>query len=100
MNKLIHYCSDNVKDVYRERGPFMYKKHEMLDRRSEKSLQSKGIKEVEPRTYYLGQWNTRGKKEGRGVLIKDGSIYEGFWKDNLENGVGRFINQQGDVYQG
>lgn len=72
----------------------------MLDRRTEKELTFKGLVETEPRTYYLGQWNRSNKREGRGVLIKDGSIYEGFWKNNLENGVGRFINQQGDVYQG
>ena len=92
MKQLITYCSENVQQVYQSRGPFKYKKHEMMDTRSEKDLKLENLKEVEPNTYYLGQTNSIGQKEGRGVLIKEGSIYEGFWKNGVENGVGRFIN--------
>jgi hypothetical protein len=31
---------------------------------------------------------------------KDGSIYEGYWKNNLAHGYGRLIHTDGDVYIG
>jgi hypothetical protein len=40
-------------------------------------------------------------KEGRGVQIwKDGSCYEGMWKDDATNGLGRLIHADGDIYEG
>ncbi len=30
----------------------------------------------------------------------DGSIYEGYWKDNMAHGNGRLIHSDGDVYEG
>lgn len=64
-----------------------------------KKLDKRNITQIGDKTYYLGQWRKSGDlKEGRGILVKDGSIYEGFWKNDMENGVGRFINQNGDVY--
>ena len=29
---------------------------------------------------------------------KDGSIYEGYWRNNLAYGFGRLIHADGDVY--
>ena len=37
--------------------------------------------------YYILRW-------------QDGSIYEGYWKDNMANGYGRLIHSDGDVYEG
>ena len=31
---------------------------------------------------------------------KDGSLYEGYWKNNLAYGYGRLIHADGDVYIG
>lgn len=31
---------------------------------------------------------------------KDGSIYEGYWKENMAYGYGRLIHSDGDVYEG
>jgi hypothetical protein len=40
-------------------------------------------------------------KEGRGIEIwPDGSIYEGWWKDDKPNGKGREIKANGDIYDG
>ena len=40
-------------------------------------------------------------REGRGQQIwPDGSMYEGWWKDNKANGKGRLIHADGDVYDG
>jgi hypothetical protein len=42
--------------------------------------------------------NTR---EGRGKQIwPDGSLYEGFWRNDKANGKGRLIHSDGDVYEG
>ena len=42
--------------------------------------------------------NTR---QGQGVQIwPDGSMYEGWWKDNKANGKGRLIHADGDIYDG
>lgn len=51
---------------------------------------------------YKGQWNSvLNQREGRGVQIwPDGSIYEGYWKNDKANGRGRLIHADGDVYLG
>ena len=42
---------------------------------------------------YLGQWDKRkNTKEGIGILIdSSGGIYEGYWRNNMANGEGRYI---------
>ena len=53
---------------------------------------------------YSGQWmllNEKDGRVGRGIQIwPDGSVYEGYWWDNMANGIGRFIHSEGDVYMG
>ena len=40
-------------------------------------------------------------REGKGRQIwPDGSMYEGWWRDNKANGKGRLIHADGDVYEG
>ena len=40
-------------------------------------------------------------REGKGRQIwPDGSMYEGWWRDNKANGKGRLIHADGDVYDG
>ena len=40
-------------------------------------------------------------REGYGKLyLKDGSIYEGFFKDNKMDGRGRLYNIEGFIYEG
>ena len=40
-------------------------------------------------------------RQGRGMLIwKDGSKYEGYWKNDMTDGKGRLIHSDGDVYEG
>jgi len=96
MKQIVKYCSESVKEIFQERGPFKFKKSELP--KNSKSLEKRTITQIDDKTYYLGEWNKNDSREGRGVLVKDGSIYEGFWKNDNENGVGRFINQSGDVY--
>lgn len=49
-------------------------------------------------TYRLVRSNTR---QGKGIQVwPDGSMYEGWWKDNKANGKGRLIHADGDIYDG
>lgn len=83
MDKIITYCSDSVKEIYKERGPFAFKKHELTHEVIESRAEKRNITQIADRTYYLGQWRVgTDHKEGRGVLVKDGSIYEGWWKND------------------
>jgi DNA repair exonuclease SbcCD ATPase subunit len=50
---------------------------------------------------YHGSWNYQGKKEGFGQFIKiDGSKYTGFWKNDKIEGKGRYIDKNGNFYEG
>ena len=50
---------------------------------------------------YKGTVNSRFQKEGYGKLyLPDGSIYEGFFKENKMEGRGRLTNIEGFVYDG
>ena len=51
---------------------------------------------------YEGEWNMKtGFRHGRGYQIwSDGSIYEGYWKNDKANGRGRLIHADGDIYDG
>lgn len=41
---------------------------------------------------YFGQVNKDNLPEGRGIAVmKDGSLYEGFWLNGKQNGAGRYI---------
>ena len=38
---------------------------------------------------------------GRGVqILADGSRYDGFWRYGRQNGYGRLVHAEGDVYEG
>lgn len=51
---------------------------------------------------YTGEWLLDSNiREGRGTQVwPDGSMYEGYWKDNRTTGRGRLIHSDGDVYDG
>ena len=54
---------------------------------------------------YEGEWNISSNSEpsrhGKGYLIwSDGSVYEGYWKNDMADGKGRLIHAAGDIYDG
>ena len=50
---------------------------------------------------YVGEWNKRLQRHGRGRQNWiDGSIYEGYWENDKPNGLGRLIHADGDMYEG
>ena len=49
---------------------------------------------------YKGQWKDE-KRCGYGVQVwPDGAKYEGYWKDDKAHGKGKFYHAEGDVYEG
>lgn len=57
---------------------------------------------MENHAKFEGEWvQNKMIRLGRGKQIwPDGSMYEGWWKDNKANGKGRLIHADGDVYDG
>ena len=56
---------------------------------------------LESGAHYEGEWDEQGRKDGRGIQVHaDGSIYEGYWKEDFAHGRGRLIHTDGDVYNG
>ena len=51
---------------------------------------------------YEGEWDAnRDVRDGKGKQIwADGSLYEGYWRNDKANGRGRLIHADGDVYEG
>lgn len=96
--EMTSYISENVKKVEMLIGPYQIPEN--------KKAMIQGIFEAGPfifrdRTVYSGQWNLKSKKHGYGIYIKpDGSKYEGFWNMDKIEGVGRYIDKNGNYYQG
>jgi hypothetical protein len=51
---------------------------------------------------FQGEWDTVSNlRDGRGIVIwKNGSRYDGYFKNGKANGYGRIIHAEGDVYEG
>lgn len=66
----------------------------------ELGVQRLGIYKYENGDTYNGHY-LLGKKEGRGKQVEhDGSIYDGYWRENAKCGFGRMIHADGDWYEG
>ncbi len=52
MDHIVRYCSDSVREIYKERGPFAFKKHE-VDTDVVKT-DKRNITQTGDKTYYLG----------------------------------------------
>ena len=68
-----------------------------------KDLISKPLHTFENGDKYLGQWNPdTNKQEGQGVQVRalDGRLYEGYFKDGLKHGRGRYIFADKTMYEG
>lgn len=98
------YYNEKVEQIAEILGPFDYGHPE--DNRAYADSNAK-LEMREPVLFkngskYEGEWNTdSNERDGRGVQIwADGSIYEGYWKNDRANGRGRLIHSDGDVYEG
>ena len=65
-------------------------------------IEHRSATELENDTKYEGDWIIGSDVlHGRGALImQDGTIYEGWFKDNKMNGKGRIVSQKGELYEG
>ena len=64
--------------------------------------QTRAATKVEDGSVYIGEWcKNSNSRNGRGLQIyPDGSMFEGYWKDNKPNYYGRFVHKDGEMYQG
>ena len=67
--------------------PFVY----CQDAENSKHLEIRKLIIEESGAIYLGQWDFKAsKREGMGIQVWiDGSMYEGYWSNNMFNGKGR-----------
>jgi hypothetical protein len=58
--------------------------------------------EYENKAIYYGEWSTEtNQRHGRGIQVwMDGSRYEGYWKRDKANVMGKLDHADGDVYEG
>ena len=85
-------------EVYQTQGQFQYNHSDFTPEPIQQSIYLfKGFKHI-----YSGQLKEGTEiKEGIGiVVISNGAIYEGFWKNDTFNGKGRFIWDTGEYYIG
>lgn len=91
------YCS-LVQEILQQLGPFNFNKplNDGVDRVQRPLLM------LENGAKYEGEWiKDTDIRDGRGIQIwLDGSRYEGYWKNNKANGLGRLIHADGDIYEG
>ena len=61
-----------------------------------------GLCQISEEIYYEGEWDMN-RRSGRGMEIQmgvNGGIYEGYWKNDYKDGVGRWIGINQDYYEG
>lgn len=93
------YDNPKVQQIREELGEFDYDEE---TNHGEYLVEYRTMVELENHAKYDGEW-IQGKniRQGKGRQIwPDGSMYEGWWKDNKANGKGRLIHADGDVYDG
>ena len=92
------FSTMTTKEMEERLGKFVFHPTEHND---EKVLIKKGPVELDNGCFYMGEWNVDCQREGRGVQIwRDGSKYEGHWKNDQVNGYGRLIHSTGESYTG
>lgn len=109
LNKIGNYIQEsefenavdqNVKDVEKVLGSLNYNQNEYKNK-YRNVFKKPPIKFFDEGSIYHGEWNVQGKKHGYGILVtKEGSKYEGFWKNDFLDGIGRFIEKRGNYYDG
>jgi hypothetical protein len=103
MKSPLKYVSPNVKKLFKKFGPFMYRKSDWNELKLDKTrLATSKLVKYRNSSRYYGQLRKGSEvKEGRGVMVfTDGSLYEGFWKNNKQSGKGRMIYKVDAIYQG
>lgn len=96
-----NYQNQRVQEIRQNLGPFNYQSGATTEKdgvyrkkQPQKTLSNGAM--------YEGEWNDETTtRDGKGTQIwADGSLYEGYWKNDKANGKGRLIHADGDVYEG
>ena len=98
LNEMPDYSNPATRLTEQKLGKFDY---DQPASPSAKNLIERGPYELDNGAIYVGEWTKEGLRHGRGLQVwKDGSKYEGYWKQDMANGKGRLIHSDGDVYEG
>lgn len=83
-------------------GEFVIEEKELIRYIEENKYRLKNCcLKYEDGSVYVGYFNKYWMREGYGILLlKDGSKYQGFFKENKMNGRGRLVGTKGDYYEG
>ena len=95
-NKIVSQTLDRIGPLrYSPDDELLYGGNKPLEFRSEQTVASKRVK-------YEGQWVVGTMiREGKGrQTFKDGSMYEGWFRNDKADGKGRLIHADGDIYEG
>ena len=94
-----NYQNPRVQEIKEKLGPFNYDPSPSDDgvKRKKRALIT-----LENGARYEGEWNEpKNERHGYGIQVwSDGSMYQGYWKEDKANGWGRLIHADGDVYEG
>ncbi|TNV77956.1 hypothetical protein FGO68_gene11802 [Halteria grandinella] len=104
-NMVAYYLAPNydnqlVQSIKEQLGDFNYNPGPQYRDNIKRVVQ--GVQTLENQARYDGEWDLeKGFRDGRGMQIwADGSLYEGYWRNDKANGRGRLIHADGDVYEG
>ena len=87
-----------IREIEEQQGPFSFG-HDEVKNRGRRVFQEV---DIENGAKYFGEINpVNQEKDGKGKQVwPDGSVYEGWWRNDKANGKGRLIHGDGDVYEG
>lgn len=97
-SNILDFVNDRVREIHSKEGDYKVKKNSG-DSTKVKKLP---IARLENNAKYDGEWNEeKNERHGYGIQVwSDGSMYQGYWKEDKANGWGRLIHADGDVYEG
>lgn len=98
-----YYDCPEVMRIREENGAFNYEIGPYADDYADgQHREKRGLTNIDNDARYQGEWIVGSDvRDGRGFQIwPDGSLYEGYWRNNKANGRGRLIHADGDVYEG
>ena len=101
-NQTPNYDNPFVQSIRERLGPFDYDPVPAQYKDSNVRRVRRPLITLENAARYEGEWDAdRNMRDGKGMQIwADGSIYEGYWRNDKANGRGRLIHADGDVYVG
>ena len=94
--------NDTVNKIIESMNPFDWSNDQGFHLENTSTLVMSSLRDVGDGNLYEGQRDADlDIPAGRGVQIwADGSRYDGFWRMGRQNGYGRLVHAEGDVYEG